>query len=100
MNKAVPKATETACGNCGAGIDPNSQFCAGCGQPLWQTCECGGAALLTQSFCNGCGINLDEKLEAKLAGYERIFSHCHKLRDDAESPRVIVTIRGKGYQLT
>jgi DNA-binding response OmpR family regulator len=23
----------------------------------------------------------------------------HKLRDDAESPRVIVTIRGKGYQL-
>ena len=24
----------------------------------------------------------------------------HKLRDDAESPRVIVTIRGKGYQLT
>lgn len=24
----------------------------------------------------------------------------HKLRDDAESPRVIVTVRGKGYQLT
>jgi len=23
----------------------------------------------------------------------------HKLRDDAESPRVIVTVRGKGYQL-
>jgi type IV pilus assembly protein PilM len=94
MNKAVPKATETACGNCGAGIDPNSQFCAGCGQPLWQTCECGGAALLTQSFCNGCGINLDEKLEAKLAGYERIFSHCHKLRDDGKYSDAIRVVEG------
>jgi uncharacterized protein (DUF697 family) len=32
--KALPAETGTACAACGAGIDPDSNFCKNCGQPV------------------------------------------------------------------
>ncbi len=53
----------------------NSQFCAGCGQPLWQKCDnCGTMALLTQPFCNGCGLNLAEGLKKRLSDFENLLT--------------------------
>ncbi|MEZ6136576.1 MAG: pilus assembly protein PilM [Pirellulaceae bacterium] len=84
MNKPLAKSVDTCCGNCGTSIDPNSQFCAGCGQVLWQKCDCGAMALLTQSFCNGCGTNLAEKLAGRIASYQRLFARCEELQSEGK----------------
>jgi hypothetical protein len=43
------------CGNCGAALEPNAQFCANCGQLVKRCANCSAALLPGAVFCAECG---------------------------------------------
>lgn len=56
---AAPAAAALACGNCGAGVQPDDRFCPRCGAPQSLACpNCGRAAQAGDVFCGGCGQRL------------------------------------------
>jgi RNA polymerase subunit RPABC4/transcription elongation factor Spt4 len=56
---APAAATARACGNCGAGVQPDDRFCPKCGAPQALACpHCGRPAQAGDVFCGGCGQRL------------------------------------------
>ncbi len=77
--------TDAACGNCNKATSPGIQFCAGCGQPLWQVCpECRISVLLTQQYCNGCGTNLQVYFEKQVGDANKLLDRCEKIALDGK----------------
>ncbi len=61
-----------ACGACQHFNNESAQFCAGCGQALFEPCgKCSQSVRLEQKFCGGCGTDLQQKRERVREQYEQ-----------------------------
>jgi Tfp pilus assembly PilM family ATPase/tetratricopeptide (TPR) repeat protein len=77
---AATSMTDAVCGNCDQAAGSGVQFCARCGQPLWQVCpECRISVLLTQQYCNGCGSNLLIHFEKQIGDANKLLDRCEKI---------------------
>ncbi len=60
------------CGACKHGNVATAQFCAGCGQALFEPCgKCTQPVRLEQKFCGGCGTDLQLKRENQRQQFEK-----------------------------
>ncbi len=70
-NPAPTVRSGFVCGACSHGNSEAAQFCAGCGQALFEPCgSCSQPARLEQKFCGGCGTNLQEKRDRQKDQYQ------------------------------
>ncbi len=82
---AATSMIDAVCGNCNQIAGAGVQFCAGCGQPLWQSCpECRIAVMLAQKFCNGCGTNLCTHFEKQIDDAKNFLDRCERLASEGK----------------
>lgn len=56
-----------SCGACSVPNEKDSQFCNGCGQPLWEKCpSCSAACAISGKFCSSCGCDLTEETAKRI----------------------------------